>query len=44
MHEFLQYGLIAIISFLATLIGSMSGGGSSLIATPLWLMLGFPLP
>jgi len=44
MHEFWQYGLIALISFSATLIGSMSGGGSSLIATPLWLMLGFPLP
>jgi len=35
---------IALISFVATLIGSMGGGGSSLIASPVFLMLGFPLP
>lgn len=44
MHEFLQYGLIALIAFLATLISAMSGGGSSMITTPAWIMLGFPLP
>ena len=26
------------------MLSAMSGGGSSMIATPVWLMLGFPLP
>lgn len=36
--------LITSTAFGATLLSSMSGGGSSMITTPVWLMLGFPLP
>ncbi|OPZ89989.1 MAG: hypothetical protein BWY75_00920 [bacterium ADurb.Bin425] len=35
---------ITTVAFGATLLSSMSGGGSSMITTPVWLMLGFPLP
>jgi uncharacterized membrane protein YfcA len=36
--------IILIVSFAATLMSSMSGGGSSMITVPTWLMLGYPLP
>ncbi|MGE0439967.1 MAG: sulfite exporter TauE/SafE family protein [Gemmatimonadales bacterium] len=36
--------LIFAIAFGATLLGSMSGGSSSLLTTPVWLSLGVPLP
>jgi uncharacterized membrane protein YfcA len=32
------------VAFASTLLGSMSGGSSSLLTTPSWLALGFPLP
>jgi uncharacterized membrane protein YfcA len=35
--------LIFGIAFVSTLVGSMSGGSSSLLMTPSWLALGFPL-
>ena len=35
--------MIIIISFLASLLSSMSGAGASLVATPLFVSLGFPL-
>lgn len=35
---------ISVTAFVATLLSSMSGGGSSMITTPIYLMLGFPLP
>jgi uncharacterized protein len=44
MPDFCSIVLITAVSFTATLISSMSGGGSSMITTPVWLMLGFPLP
>jgi len=44
MPDLQQIGIITVVAFSATLISSMSGGGSSMIATPFWLMLGFPLP
>jgi uncharacterized membrane protein YfcA len=36
--------LIVLIAFGCTLIASMSGGSASLLSTPAWLALGFPLP
>lgn len=36
--------IIFIISFLATLLSAMSGGGSAMITIPAWVFLGFPLP
>jgi len=36
--------LIISVAFVAALVSSMCGGGSSMITTPVWLMLGFPLP
>jgi uncharacterized membrane protein YfcA len=36
--------LILAVAFVATLLGSISGGSSSLLMTPSWLALGFPLP
>ncbi len=35
---------IFLTAFVATLISSMSGGGSSIIAIPVYLMLGIPFP
>ncbi len=37
-------GLIFGIAFGATTLSAMSGGSSSLLTTPAWLALGFPLP
>jgi uncharacterized protein len=39
-----QFFLIVLIAFCCTLIASMSGGSASLLSTPAWLALGFPLP
>ena len=36
--------LVLAIAFAATLLGSMSGGSTSLLTTPSWLALGYPLP
>ena len=36
--------IITLVAFVAALISSMCGGGSTMITTPVWLMLGFPLP
>ncbi|MEO8452196.1 MAG: sulfite exporter TauE/SafE family protein [Gemmatimonadota bacterium] len=36
--------LIFLIAFASTLVGSMSGGSSSLLTTPSWIAMGFPLP
>lgn len=36
--------IVAAIAFGATLLGSMSGGSSSLVTTPAWVALGFPFP
>ena len=36
--------LVAAIAFGATLLGSLSGGSTSLLTTPAWLAMGFPLP
>jgi hypothetical protein len=36
--------LVFGIAFAATLLGSMSGGSTSLLTTPTWLALGYPLP
>lgn len=35
---------IAALAFVATLLASMSGGSSSLLSTPAWMAIGFPLP
>jgi uncharacterized membrane protein YfcA len=44
LHPLAQIAIIAAVAFIAAMVSSMSGGGSSMIATPIWLMLGFPLP
>lgn len=44
MNEPEKVALIGTVAFTATLVSSMSGGGSSMIMTPVWLSLGFPLP
>ncbi|GAK56410.1 inner membrane protein YfcA [Candidatus Vecturithrix granuli] len=36
--------LIFCIAFLATLTGSISGGSTSMVTIPIWLMFGVPLP
>jgi uncharacterized protein len=36
--------LIFSVGFLASLLSSMSGAGSAMLSTPVWLSLGFPLP
>lgn len=36
--------LIFCIAFLATLTGAISGGSTSMITIPIWLMFGVPLP
>ena len=37
-------GVIFSVAFGATTLSAMSGGSSSLLTTPAWLALGFPLP
>lgn len=36
--------LVFAIAFASTMLGSVSGGSSSLLTTPAWLALGYPLP
>ena len=36
--------LVFLIAFASTLLGSMSGGSSSLLTIPSWIAMGFPLP
>jgi uncharacterized protein len=36
--------IIFSVAFLASLLSSMSGAGSAMLTTPVWLSLGFPLP
>jgi uncharacterized protein len=36
--------IIFSVAFLASLLSSMSGAGSGMLTTPVWLSLGFPLP
>jgi hypothetical protein len=36
--------VVLVIAMGATLLGSMSGGSSSLLTTPAWMALGYPLP
>lgn len=36
--------LIGAIAFTGTMLGSLSGGSTSILTTPSWLALGFPLP
>lgn len=40
----MQMLVIFSIAFIASLLSSMSGAGSSMLTTPVWLSLGFPLP
>lgn len=40
----MQSVLIFCIAFLATLSGAISGGSTSMITIPIWLMFGVPLP
>lgn len=40
----MQILIIFSVAFLASLLSSMSGAGSAMLATPVWLALGFPLP
>jgi len=36
--------IVAAAAFLASLLSSMSGAGASMLTTPVWIFLGFPLP
>ena len=40
----MQILLVFSVAFLASLLSSMSGAGASMLTTPVWLALGFPLP
>jgi len=40
----MQILIIFSAAFLASLLSSMSGAGSAMLTTPVWLALGFPLP
>jgi len=40
----MQIMIVFIVAFLASLLSSMSGAGSAMLTTPVWLALGFPLP
>ncbi len=44
MFDVQQALIVLVVAFGATLLSAMSGGGSSLVSTPTWLLLGFPLP
>ncbi len=41
---FFMFLLIFSVSFVATLLSSMSGAGSAMVTVPTWLILGYPLP
>ncbi|MDD5287393.1 MAG: sulfite exporter TauE/SafE family protein [Desulfuromonadaceae bacterium] len=36
--------IVLAVAFLASLLSSMSGAGASMLTTPVWISLGFPLP
>jgi uncharacterized protein len=40
----MQIMIVFTVAFLASLLSSMSGAGSAMLTTPVWLFLGFPLP
>ena len=40
----MQILIVFSIAFLAAMLSSMSGAGASMLTTPVWLFLGFPLP
>ena len=40
----MQFIIVFFVAFLASLLSSMSGAGSAMLTTPVWLSLGFPLP
>jgi uncharacterized protein len=40
----MQIMIVFVVAFLASLLSSMSGAGSAMLTTPVWLALGFPLP
>jgi hypothetical protein len=40
----MQFLIVFSVAFLASLLSSMSGAGSAMLTTPVWLSLGFPLP
>jgi len=40
----MQILIVSSVAFLASLLSSMSGAGSAMPTTPVWLSLGFPLP
>jgi uncharacterized membrane protein YfcA len=40
----MQFMIVFSVAFLASLLSSMSGAGSAILTTPVWLSLGFPLP
>jgi uncharacterized protein len=40
----MQMLIVFSVGFLASLLSSMSGAGAAMLATPVWLSLGFPLP
>src|SRR5512144_1175146 len=40
----MRFLTILSVAFLASLLSSMSGAGSAMLTTPVWLALGFPLP
>ena len=40
----MEFGIILPVAFLASLLSAMSGAGSAMLTTPVWLALGFPLP
>lgn len=40
----MQALIVFSVAFLASLLSSMSGAGSAMLTTPVWLAIGFPLP
>ncbi len=40
----MRFLIVLSVAFLASLLSSMSGAGSAMLTTPVWLALGFPLP
>jgi uncharacterized membrane protein YfcA len=40
----MHFMIVFSVAFLASLLSSMSGAGSAMLTTPVWLFLGFPLP
>jgi len=40
----MQFMIVFSVALLASLLSSMSGAGSAMLTTPVWLSFGFPLP